>query len=203
MPSIQQILFRILLCLDFFVWISILLCLDLKILLCLDFKSFFAWISSYSFRGNYSRVETDFSGISNSCSIMGKIHAQDSLYTFKQNLIIQNFLNPHLLTTLLCLSNHSWYGLFSQKSNKNPAEPESDYIPVVHWIWTPNEAFFHQNPKLLGLGKQFGQINFGEFSNNLSAPILILWVRCPCFPLINHYWDWDLNLNLGRKELGI
>ena len=51
---IQKILFRILLCLDF----SILLCLDLKILLCLDFKSFFAWISSYSFRGNYSSAET-------------------------------------------------------------------------------------------------------------------------------------------------
>ena len=25
------------------------------------------------------------------------------------------------------------------------------------------KPFFHQNPKLLGLGKQFGQINFGAF----------------------------------------
>ena len=25
----------------------------------------------------------------------------------------------------------------------------------------PNEAFFHQNPKLLGLGRQFGRIDFG------------------------------------------
>ena len=54
---------------------------------------------------------------------------------------------------------------------------------------TPNEAFFHRNPKLLGLGRQFGQINlfsytatnFGEFrvgiwgiSANLSAPISVL-----------------------------
>ena len=34
----------------------------------------------------------------------------------------------------------------------------------------PNEAFFHQN---LGLGRQFGQLNFGAFGvicNNLSAP---------------------------------
>jgi hypothetical protein len=41
----------------------------------------------------------------------------------------------------------------------------------------PDEAFFHQNPKLLGLCRQFGQINFaayGEFLANLSAPILVL-----------------------------
>jgi hypothetical protein len=37
-----------------------------------------------------------------------------------------------------------------------------------------NEAFFHQNLKLLGWRRQFGQINFGAFgvfSTNLSAPI--------------------------------
>ena len=44
-----------------------------------------------------------------------------------------------------------------------------------HVLRTPNEAFFHQIPKLLGLGRKFGQINFGAFgvfSANLSAPIL-------------------------------
>jgi hypothetical protein len=38
------------------------------------------------------------------------------------------------------------------------------------------EAFFHRNPKLLGLGRQFGQINigaFGVFSADLSATILV------------------------------
>ena len=58
-----------------------------------------------------------------------------------------------------------------------------------HGLRMPNEAFFHQNPKLLGLDRQFGQINFGTFgvlSADLSAPILVLWVPCPCFPLINH-----------------
>ena len=63
--------------------------------------------------------------------------------------------------------------------------------PYSHGLRTPNEAFFHQNPKLLGLGRQFGQINFGAFavfSNNLSAPILVLWVRFPCFSLINQYF---------------
>ena len=44
---------------------------------------------------------------------------------------------------------------------------------------------------LLGLSRQFEQINFGTFGmfpNNLSAPILILWVPCPCFLSINHYF---------------
>ena len=30
-----------------------------------------------------------------------------------------------------------------------------------HRLRTPNEPFFHQNPKLLGMGRQFGQIHFG------------------------------------------
>ena len=41
----------------------------------------------------------------------------------------------------------------------------------------PMKPFFHRNPKLLGFGRQFGQINFGAFevfSANLSAPILVL-----------------------------
>ena len=49
--------------------------------------------------------------------------------------------------------------------------------PLAHGPWTPNEALFHHNPKLLGLSRQFGQINFGAFgvfSADLSAPILVL-----------------------------
>jgi hypothetical protein len=41
----------------------------------------------------------------------------------------------------------------------------------------PNEAFFHQNPKMLGLFRQFGQVSFGAFGVflvDLSAPILVL-----------------------------
>jgi hypothetical protein len=40
----------------------------------------------------------------------------------------------------------------------------------------PNEAFFHENPELLGLGRQIGQINSGAFwvfLAELSAPILL------------------------------
>ena len=42
----------------------------------------------------------------------------------------------------------------------------------AHRLRTPNEAFIHWNPELLGLGKQIGQINsgaFGVFSAELSA----------------------------------
>ena len=35
---------------------------------------------------------------------------------------------------------------------------------------------------------------FGVFSADLSAPILVLWVRCPCFTLINHYFYKKLSL---------
>ena len=68
----------------------------------------------------------------------------------------------------------------------------------------PMKSFFIEIPKLLDLGRQFGQINlgaFGVFSDNLSAPIF--FINKPLFlqkakPL---YPDWDLNLMLGRKEL--
>ena len=44
-----------------------------------------------------------------------------------------------------------------------------------HVLRTPNEPFFIKKPKLSGLDRKFGQINFcafGLFSANLSAPIL-------------------------------
>ena len=50
-------------------------------------------------------------------------------------------------------------------------------LTTDYGLRTPNEAIFHQNPKLLGVGRQFGQISFGAFgvfSTNLSAPILVL-----------------------------
>ena len=67
----------------------------------------------------------------------------------------------------------------------------SHSIAFLHGVWTPNEAFFHWNPELLGLDRQIGKINFGAFgvfSAKLSAPILVQWVPCPCSPIINHYF---------------
>ena len=69
--------------------------------------------------------------------------------------------------------------------------------PLIHGLGTPNEAFFHWNSELLGLGRQIGQIDFGAFgvlSAKLSAPIWVQWVSCPYFPLFNHYFYKKLNL---------
>ena len=66
-----------------------------------------------------------------------------------------------------------------------------------HGLWTPNGAFFHWNQELLGLGRRIGQINsgaFGVFLAELSAPILVQWVPCPCFPLFHHYFYKKLSL---------
>ena len=44
------------------------------------------------------------------------------------------------------------------------------WILLRHGLRTPNEAFFHQNPKLLGLGRQFGQIKgFGTQTNSFKV----------------------------------
>ena len=48
-------------------------------------------------------------------------------------------------------------------------------LVAKHGLWTPNEAFFHSNPKDLGSGRQIGQIHlgaFGAYLTKLSAPIL-------------------------------
>ena len=85
------------------------------------------------------------------------------------------------------------------------------------------KSFFHRNPKLLGLSRQFGQIRFGAvgaFLADLSAPIghfgtvsplSIFSINQPLFlqkiKALYVYksqifiWDWDLNL--GYKQLGI
>ena len=44
------------------------------------------------------------------------------------------------------------------------------------------------------LGRQIGQINSGVFSAKLSAPILVQWIPCTCFPLFNHYFYKKLSL---------
>ena len=69
-------------------------------------------------------------------------------------------------------------------------EPESIISPI--WVikflplgYKIDYTTDHRNPKLLGLGRQFEQINFwtyGVFSANLSAPILVLWV---------HFFHWS------------
>ena len=48
----------------------------------------------------------------------------------------------------------------------------------------PDEAFFHQNPKLLGLGRQFGQINvwaFRVFRPIYQHPLAMFSINQPLF----------------------
>jgi hypothetical protein len=88
--------------------------------------------------------------------------------------------------------------LFKKKSNNLPKQlGQRSMKRKDHGLRMPNKAFFHKNPKLLGLSRQCGQINFeafGVFSADLSAPILVLLVPCPCFPSINHYFYEKLSL---------
>ena len=73
---------------------------------------------------------------------------------------------------------------------------------------TQRELFF-KNPQLLGLGRHFGMKFFKAvgvvFSAGLSAPILALWVPCPCFPLLNHYFSIKLShhIQLPNIYLGV
>ena len=41
------------------------------------------------------------------------------------------------------------------------ANDEASSYTLNHGLWTPNEAFFHWNTKLLGLGRQIGPKIFG------------------------------------------
>ena len=102
--------------------------------------------------------------------------------------------------TLDFLTNHWWRCLRKKLT--------SLYLYwYFHGLRTPNETFFHQNPKLLGLGRKIGQINwtFGIFLANLSAPILSMFsINQPLFLKKHKYlfgigiwtWIWSAD-NLG------
>ena len=58
----------------------------------------------------------------------------------------------------------SWTGFKQDTAGKGAF---TNYVNLL-WLSTagvrgPNKAFFHRNPNLLGLDRQFGQINFGYF----------------------------------------
>ena len=80
--------------------------------------------------------------------------------------------------------NHSWYACSSRSSffAKCTKKVREKWLETLimncikrsrifsthnHGLRTPNEAFFHWNSKLLGLGRQIGQIIFGAFSAKL------------------------------------
>ena len=45
--------------------------------------------------------------------------------------------------------------------------------------------------------------HFGVFSADLSAPILVQWVPCPCFSLINHYFYKKLSFKVSKSQIFI
>ena len=69
-------------------------------------------------------------------------------------------------------------------------QPTSGTIIVVAMDYGhPERAFVFKKLDFLGLGRHFGLKlfeAFGVFSAGLSAPILVLWVPFPCFPLFLH-----------------
>ena len=72
-----------------------------------------------------------------------------------------------------------------------------------HGLWKP---FFHRNPKLWGLGRQIEWINsgaFGVISADLSAPILVQWVPCPCFSLFNNHFYKKLSLDIHIPNINL
>jgi hypothetical protein len=70
-------------------------------------------------------------------------------------------------------------------------------------LQTPNEAFFHQNPKLLGLGRYILWY-FGYFLPIHQHPVwYIISTKNKASITKSQIFIWDWDLNLGRKELGI
>ena len=53
-----------------------------------------------------------------------------------------------------------------------PKPKLSGYV-ILHGLHILRTPFFHRNPKLLSLGRQFGQIYFGVFLAHISTPILV------------------------------
>ena len=66
-----------------------------------------------------------------------------------------------------------------------------------------NEAFFHRNPKLLGLGRQFGQINFGVFGVFLAHFGTVTPLSMFSINQLHIIFIKKTKLKLGRKELEI
>ena len=63
------------------------------------------------------------------------------------------------------------------KSDKNIEGYQGmSFDDLAHGLRTPNEAFFHRNPTFGGMGRQFGQIDFGPFGVFLADLLASIWV---------------------------
>ena len=95
-------------------------------------------------------------------------------------------------TTFIILKRHRafclfYYGLYHMTS---------PYLVLL--TMDAQKSLFHWNPK------QFGQMYFWGFGvslADLSAPIFVQWVHCPCFPLISHYFYKKLSLYIQIQNI--
>ena len=75
-----------------------------------------------------------------------------------------------------------------------------------HGLRTPDEGFFIKIPNI-GLGQTNWADKFWSlgFSDNLSAPSLVLWVPCPFLLSINHYFykKTSLYIHIPNIYLGL
>jgi hypothetical protein len=117
------------------------------------------------------------------CCLIWFLESDDSFDWFQRNCLHRSNLS------------HANVNDVSIGTNRQCLVTNVCFNPAVnrkgHGLRTSNEAFFHWNPKLFGLGRQIVKINFvafGVFSARLSAPILVQWVPCPCLFLFNHYF---------------
>ena len=105
--------------------------------------------------------------------------------TFRhQNWAISMFRSKRWGIHLSCLRCGAWIQVVCKICTHN-------FEPFNHGLRrlrSPYEAFFYQNHKLLGMGRQFWLINFGVFTTDSSALILVLWVPCPRFPFIHPFF---------------
>ena len=61
----------------------------------------------------------------------------------------------------------------SSFDSKQAREADGTYLEYNVIQEFTDEAFFHRNPNFLGLGRQFGQINFGAFP---KYPKYLFWI---------------------------
>ena len=82
-------------------------------------------------------------------------------------------------------------------------------VTIIHGLRMPNKVFFHQNLRVLGLGRQFGRINFrafGYFWATFQYPNGTVSLLSMFLPLINQpafISKSKIFMNMGCKELGI
>ena len=74
---------------------------------------------------------------------------------------------------------------------------ELNFVCLNESIWTQTTdgqfSLFSLKSRTFGLG-QTNSGAFGVFLAKLSAPILVQWGPCPCFPLFNHYFYKKISL---------